>query len=383
MNSLTFASANDLILEIPQQLCYQAWEGQLYSNLTARYQAYMNELCLSSILSWLQQDLATQAKVFYNTTALPSYWELVNGTVISVDSNRIVLVPQETIDLSELRVPQEWVDIPGWAGDYYLGVQVIPEDRCIHVWGYCTHLQLKMRGVHDLSTRTYALDASDVNDINTLSFAMNSELVDEPTRASISPLPALSPTVAQNLIARLANPDIISPRLEIPFQTWGALIENGGWRQNLYQHRIGQPQQSVIEWLRNGVTQAAQQLGWSNINLQLSGAARSIQQTAPTSILARQLTIAGQTYELRVIPQVNEEYTTWRFELQNAGVGLIPGGFKLKLLTEDLQSFPDNEDVAITATEHLFVEVALEPGEGIVWEIEPTPEDYEQEILRF
>lgn len=382
MNSLlTFASANDLILEIPQQAYDSAWH-QIHSNPTARYQAYINELCLSSILPWLQQDLASQAKVFYNTTALPSYWELVNGTVINVDSTKIILVPQETIDLSELRVPQEWVDIPSWAGDYYLGVQIVPEDRCIRVWGYCTHLQLKTQGVYSPYTRTYAIDASDVRDINILSFVISSEFVEQ-TRAEISSLPALSTTVAQNLIARLANPDIVSPRLEIPFQTWGALIQNGGWRRNLYEHRIGQPEQSIIEWLRNGVTQAAEQLGWSNINLQPLGAARSIEQTVPTNILARQLTIAGQTYELRIIPQINDEYTTWRFELQNSGIGIIPGGFKLRLLTEDLQPFPDNEDTATTATEQLFVEVALEPGEGIVWEIEPVPENYDQEILRF
>lgn len=373
---------NDLILEIPKQALDEAWDSQVYSNSTACYQAYINELCLSSILPWLQQDLTTQAKVFYNTTASPSFWELVNGTVINVDSIKIVLVPQETIDVSELRVPQEWVDIPGLVGDYYLGVQVVPEDRCIRIWGYCTHLQLKMSGIYDSYTRTYAVDVSDVNDINILTFAISSEFV-EPTRASVLPLPALSTTVAQNLIARLENCDIVSPRLEIPFQTWGALIENGGWRRSLYQHRIGQPEQSIIEWLRNGVTQAAQQLGWSNLNLQHVGAARSIEQTAPTSILARQLTIAGQTYELRIIPQVNEEYTTWRFELRSGGMGIIPGGFKLRLLTEDLQSFPDNEDIATTATEQLFVEVALEAGEGVVWEIEPVPENYDQEILRF
>ncbi|RUS98640.1 hypothetical protein DSM106972_080260 [Dulcicalothrix desertica PCC 7102] len=373
---------NDLILEIPQQAFDEAWDSQVYSNSTARYQAYINELCLSSILPWLQQDNRTQAKVFYNTTASPSFWELVNGTVINVDSMRIVLVPQETIDLSELRVPQEWVDIPGLVGDYYLGVQVIPEDRCIRVWGYCTHLQLKMSGIYDSYTRTYAVDASDVNDINIFTFAISSEFI-EPTRAEVSSLPALSTTVAQNLITRLGNSGIVSPRLEIPFQTWGALIENGGWRRSLYQHRIGQPEQSIIEWLRNGVTQAAQQLGWGNLNLQHLGAARSIEQMAPNSILARQLTIAGQIYELRIIPQVNEEYTTWRFELRSGGVGIIPGGFKLRLLTEDLQPFPDNEDIATTATEQLFVEVALEPGEGIVWEIEPVPENYDQEILRF
>uniref|UniRef100_A0ACD5H266 Uncharacterized protein n=1 Tax=Desertifilum tharense IPPAS B-1220 TaxID=1781255 RepID=A0ACD5H266_9CYAN len=39
--------------------------------------------------------------------------------------------------------------------------------------------------------------------------------------------------------------------------------------------------------------------------------------------------------------------------------------------------------MALTAADLLFVDVALESGEGLVWEIEPFPENYQQEILRF
>ena len=74
----------------------------------------------------------------------------------------------------------------------------------------------------------------------------------------------------------------------------------------------------------------------------------------------------------------------WRFELSSlAPGGLIPTGVTLRLLTEDLQPFENNEDTATAPVEQLYIEVALESGEGIVWEIEPTPEDYDREILRF
>ena len=64
----------------------------------------------------------------------------------------------------------------------------------------------------------------------------------------------------------------------------------------------------------------------------------------------------------------------WRFELRNAAISAaIPGGFKLRLLTEDLQPFPNNEDVATTAVEQLYMEVALETGESIVWETRSPP----------
>ncbi|RUR83011.1 hypothetical protein PCC6912_23850 [Chlorogloeopsis fritschii PCC 6912] len=248
------------------------------------------------------------------------------------------------------------------------------------------HEQLKSHNNYEPGDRTYSLDGNQIiGDISAL--AVVRELSPkERTRSSIQPLPSLSPQQAQNLISRLGKPEIITPRLEVPFQLWGALIEHGGWRQSLYQRRIGLAEQwSVLQWLESGVSQLAQQLGWHSLNLQLSPAgARSVEEIQSGTILSRQLAIAGQVYELCITPKSESDTTVWRFELHNAAPGAaIPGGFKLKLLTEDLQPFPNNEDIATTAVEQLFVEVALEPGEGIVWEIEPLPENYDQEILRF
>ena len=161
---------------------------------------------------------------------------------------------------------------------------------------------------------------------------------------------------------------------------------HGGWRENLYRRRLRQPEQfSILQWLNQGVSQIAQQLGWQTLDLQLSAdGARSVEQVETNTILARQLAIAGQAYELRIIPRQEQETTIWRFELRNTTVrAFIPEEFKLRLLTEDLQPFPNNEDLATIATEQLFVEIALEPGEGIVWEIEPIPENCDREILKF
>jgi hypothetical protein len=384
----TFASPTDLILEIPANVQNQAYiHSQSFSHPSSGYQAYLNELCLNVVLPWLQADFAPQAKVSPNINALASFWELVNGTAIVSDGIRFILVPSEAMDLSELRVPQEWVDISSLAGDYYLAVQVEPDEAYVRVWGYCSYEQLKNQGSYDASDRTYSLDAVDIiNDINVLT--LERELCRQESTTKVIPqLATLPQEQAQNLISRLGNPEIITPRLAIPFQLWGAIIEHGGWRQSLYQRRLGLPEQwSVVQWLQSGVSQLAENIGWGSLNLQLLSAAsaRSVEEAQPQTILSRQLAIAGQTYELRIIPQTEGESSIWRFELRNTAVGAaIPGGFKLRLLTEDLQSFPNNEDIAITAVEQLFVEVALEPGEGIVWEIEPKSENYDREILRF
>ncbi|MEH2111438.1 DUF1822 family protein [Nostoc sp.] len=383
----TFASSTDLVLEIPKIIQNQTYlDNQAFSNANSRYQAYINELCLGAILLWLQEDWTLQTKVWPSTTALPSFWELVNGIALTLDVTRLVLVPSEAIDLSELRVPQEWVDIPSWVGDYYLAVQVEPDEGYVRVWGYCSHEKLKTQGSYDASDRTYSLDATDIiNDISVLAVARQL-CPEEPTCSNIEEIPSLSLQQAQNLITRLGNPEILTPRQEIPFQLWGGLIQHGGWRQHLYQRRLGLPEQwSVLQWLQTGVSQVAKVVGWGSFDLQLSvGGARSAEDRQPTTILSRRLAIAGQIYELLIIPQFEPDATIWRFELRNAAIGAaIPGGFKLRLLTEDLQPFPNNEDVATTAVEQLYVEVALEAGESIVWEIEPFPENYNWEILKF
>ncbi|MBE9201162.1 MULTISPECIES: DUF1822 family protein [unclassified Nodularia (in: cyanobacteria)] len=382
---LSFAST-DLILEIPTTVQNQV---HLHSQSFAHspsYQAYINELCLGAVLPWLQEDFTPQAKVWPDAAALPSFWELVNGTAIVVDATRLILVPSENIDGSELRIPQEWVDLSSWAGDYYLAVQVEPDDGYVRVWGYCTHEKLKTKGNYHPGDRTYALDADDlITDISVLNVAREF-CADQVKRIATVHLPILPQAQAENLISRLGNPEIITPRLAVPFPLWGGLIAHGGWRQRLYEQRLGLPEQrSVIQWLQSGVSQIAAAMGWEKLNLQLSPAgARSIEERQPGVSLSRQLAIAGQLYELLITPQGQPDTTHWRFELRNATMGAaIPGGFKLRLLTEDLQPFPNNEDIATTAVEQLYIEVALEAGEGIVWEVEPLPDNYDREILKF
>ncbi|KST65677.1 DUF1822 family protein [Mastigocoleus testarum] len=56
-------------------------------------------------------------------------------------------------------------------------------------------------------------------------------------------------------------------------------------------------------------------------------------------------------------------------------------GFTLRLLTEDLQLFENNQDTATSPVEMLYLEVVLESGEGLVWETEPISDDWEREIL--
>lgn len=394
---LTLSDPTQLRLEFSAVDRDQAWQqSQSFASAGDRWNAYLNRLCLNTILPWLRNDRQLQTTVWTNTNALPSFWALVNGTALALNhAERLVLLPTETIDCDEWRIPQEWVDIPTWSADYYLAIHVEPEDGWLQVWGYTTHHKLKTQGHYDASDRTYCLtEPAIVPDLNVLWITRQLGARQpglEPTRATVTPLPAIDLAQAENLLTRLSNPSITTPRLEVPFPLWGALMEHGGWRQRLYEQRQGLTEsRSVLQWLEANLSTLAQQLlahpiGWERIEQQpdLVGA-RGNDDAVSTVLLSRPLAIAGQTYALNLSPQGTPAERTWRFTLRNAAPGgVIPGGFKLRLLTEDLQPFEQNEDIATTAIEQLFVEIALAPGEGIVWEIEPIPEGYDQEILRF
>lgn len=390
-------------LEFPESEQTQAWQqSQSLSRPSSCWNAYLNQLCLSTVLSWLREEYAPKATVWPNVATRFSFWEVVNGTAITLDTTRFVLVPTETIDFSELRVPQEWVDIPSWAADYYLAVQVNPDDRTVRIFGYATHRQLKTKGTYEKSERSYCLASDDlIQDLNVL-WVARQLCPEETTREAIAPLASLPLAQIENLLQRLGNPAVIAPRLAVPFELWGALLEHGGWRQRLYERRIGLPEQwSIFQWLRAGVSDLAQQVGWGRSEVRqgferniprnkersevrfFSMGARGEESTAQEVVLSRQLLIAGQHYELRVLHKNELEENIWRFELRSSTSGLIPGGFKLRLLTEDLQAFENNEDVAATAQDQLYIEVSLAPGEGLVWETEPLSENYDREILRF
>ncbi|MEC4816313.1 MAG: DUF1822 family protein [Scytonema sp. PMC 1069.18] len=361
-------------------------EESQFSTPGAHWRARVNQMCLDAFLPWLREELAFNARVWTQRAALPSFWEFVNGTAIACEEMRLILIPTTAIDLEELRVPQEWVDIPNWVADYYLAVQVNPNGGWVTISGYTTHQELRTKGVYDASDRTYCLDENDlIHDINVLGIARQI-CPEEILRETVTPLPKLPLTQVKNLLERLSNPAVVFPRLAVPFELWGAILEHGGWRQHLYERRQGLSEQwSTQQWLLAGVSHLAQQMGWSLKTMQLAPRGVRSRETRESDIcLSRRLTIIGCSYELRVFPRGHLEENIWRFELRSTNPDeMIPGGFKLRLLTEDLQPFVNNEDTAQEAIAQLYVDVVLEPGEGLVWEIEPTPEQCDREILRF
>ncbi|PLZ26015.1 DUF1822 family protein [Fischerella thermalis] len=250
MNDLMVLYPDKLWLDLSDQEQQTAWQISAqnhYSNPAARWNAYLNCLCLNAFLDWLKEepDLGETPKVWPSDYQLPSIWEFVNGTCLTVGELRLVLIPSDKSNLTEFRIPQEWVDIPNWVANYYLAVQINLEENWIGVWGYTTHQQIREKAKYDLMDRTYLLDEEDlIADINVMWVAREVCSVQKP---ELKMLPELSSVQIEKLLKQLDQwtPDLPE---NVSEQEWMALLALDKKRQDLYQKRLTKHKGNLVTY---------------------------------------------------------------------------------------------------------------------------------------
>jgi hypothetical protein len=369
------------------------WEqSQAFATPVSRWTAYLNGLAIAAILPWLTEEGMAPS---FNAAAAHNQWELLSGIALQIGNKRqprrLVILAEEQLDLDEWTVPQEWVDSPAMVADYFLAAQVNPDENSIRLVGFTTQSRLKAQAQLDLNQRTYSLaQEAWLGDLALL--ALSLEVAPE-TQAVTIELPELSVEAADSLIERLANPEQLEPRLQIPFDRWAALLAHGGWQQRLAERRRGLPEQrSILDWVRNGLSNLGLSEGWSNAAPSLVPATVGIRSltTAEGAVdeqghalaVGRSLIIEGETYQLNFIA-LDLETNRWRIELRGVDGSLIQANWALRIFSENLQDFEGNETRAEIQQSSLYIDLQLAPGEGIVWETTPHADGYIPEILRF
>jgi hypothetical protein len=222
-----------LALPIPDAISDRAWQqAQADVSIETQWHIYLNQIATALLVEYLQEDFPN-VRVGSPENTRP----LVNGSILQLNGKRLVLVPSKAIDHSELVIPQEWIDIPDWAGDYFLAVQIDPDEQMLHCWGYTTHQMVKAKAQYDANDRTYNLAASNlVADVSGL-WVIQQINPQEVTQSAVAPLAAVASTQAENLLQRLVA--VRNPRLEIPFELWGGLVSDRNWRDRLVELRQG------------------------------------------------------------------------------------------------------------------------------------------------
>jgi Protein of unknown function (DUF1822) len=262
LNELMAIYPEQIWIDISPEEREKAWQqtqNQRYSNAASRWNAYLNCLCLNTFTRWIKEepDLQETLKVWSTDASLPSFWDVVNGTKLTLGETALVLIPRDKSAFSEFRIPQEWVDIPNWAGNYYLAVSLNLEAGWMRVWGYATHEKIKKLGRGDRLDRTYVLEPEDlIADINVIWVAR--ELF-AAKKLAVEPLPTLSKEQTEKLLEQLSHQTDYSPRLDVSFEQWAAIVANGESRQQLYQLRLAnqniapnQPKANNLSlWLQN------------------------------------------------------------------------------------------------------------------------------------
>lgn len=266
-NQLQRSETNYLDLHILPAEQENAWQqAQCHSNPISRYNAYLNRLCVGTFLKWMEEWLAEEKSIatpslWPNEESLPAIWEVVTGTAIQFGQTKLVLIPSDSADTKELCVPQEWVDNPQWAADYYLAVPInLDEDEdefSLQVCGFTTHRKLKNDGKYHHKERTYSLPIEALTEnlsVMQITFGLS-------VREEVAELPILSEAEVTKLLQVLGDSSLYSPRLQIdvPFEKWAALLGNDQWRQQLYNRRMGdfveapstQSTNNLSQWFRN------------------------------------------------------------------------------------------------------------------------------------
>ncbi len=245
-----------IYLELTEEGLKQAWaESESSASARARWKNYIDRVCTNAILPWLQEEIDPDVAVVREA------WGIVSGTKVSIGTAELAIVPSEVIDTREFRVSKEWIDLPSWIADYYLAVQVNLDDGWIELVGYTTHETLKNQGEYDETDRAYC--SSEENLVEPILLAVARQVCpQEPTKARVQSLPECSLQEAEDLMQEIGCQSSVVTRLAIPFEKWGAFLENKHWRQQLSRlecNLLGESVTSLSRWLE-GVVESGWQL---------------------------------------------------------------------------------------------------------------------------
>lgn len=263
-DELTIVFPDQLLLEISPEETEQVWqELSKYSNDAARWNAFLNRLCLNTMMKYLTEDELTKTtpQISPSLETLNQIWEVVNGSAITIEETRIILIPTEEIDTETFAVPQEWVDIPTWVGDYYLAALVEPEAYRMRIWGYTSYQNLKNKANYDEFDRLYYIGQEFMTeDLNVMWVAREICPLPKPEVAAVG---SLSGDEATALVKELGRSSPYSPRLAVEFKQWGALLENQNLLRMLYEQRLTSERSTstnLLQWF-DGVFET----GWQTV----------------------------------------------------------------------------------------------------------------------
>ncbi len=151
-----------LVLPIPDAINHAAWQqSRDHATIAMQWRVYLNQVVGQVLLPYLQETFP-DVRFGFDAAAAASIWQSHNGTVLCLNQKRLLLIPDQAIDQSQVLIAAQWVDEPDWAVDYFIPVRVDPDEQLVHCWGYITQERLKAKGRYISDDRVYDLDPHDL-----------------------------------------------------------------------------------------------------------------------------------------------------------------------------------------------------------------------------
>jgi hypothetical protein len=162
-----------------------------------------------------------------------------------------------------------------------------------------------------------------------------------------------------------------------------------------------QTEWNALQWFKDeNVPETARQKGWSlseqEVRVKLSGLVSLIEwiiNQIPSPAFSRRkrkqkiltltktVRVRGVNYILRIYP-IEQNY--WSFALETVLPGnSIPEGFELHLISSGNSLWSNMISRVSANQEKLSIEVFVAKGNRIIWNIQPRPDNYSHEILKF
>ena len=346
--------------ETEKQIAWQKAKQQNYQNSAAIWNDFLNRLCLQ-LLPSLQADIIDEFSInlWPEENELPYIWQGVKGSAIDITTEdkvttRIVLIPTNEQDISELRVPREWLELPNWVGNYYVAVQINEDDNYLQVWGYTTYEELKEKGNYDPIDETYSVGIEKLTEDLTSMYA-SLELY-PCSRPHLDSVYTIQGEKIAEIIKQLQSTTMALPRLDISFQQWGAIMDNPDLRKSLKQSTLGnevvtnnaedtvnQQVVNLLQWFEKSVV-----AGWQTLenfidsdNLNLAYSYRRGNSASDSTLVERVKLIdvpindGIQSLALAIfLHQISPEKFTLKFKLHTTEEkSLLPATIKLQMLS--------------------------------------------------
>jgi Protein of unknown function (DUF1822) len=232
----------------------------------ACWRGYLNRLAAMVLSDWFAHEDPSSAPLqpWPSQEEWPTIWQFVSGVPFTLGNIKLVMIVDEAITRRELEVPKEWVDIPEWAAQYYLAVQIDLEKQILGVRGWMDYEGLVTSASYHSFHHSYSVALEQLHtDLDLLWYQVERFA---PAVLSIAPLAVPGSIELIALAQRLSIPltlPLLAPSMR--FEAWASLLVNPNWRRFLYQRQMGQQRWlSLSQCLQRKWTEI-EEAGWQQL----------------------------------------------------------------------------------------------------------------------